>query len=780
MLLAMVAGAGGARVAAQALPCIDVTNLSGPGVTAYTGTFQDPYNTVGLVNYGPTSTQSSHTVHTDTSERDSRIGGQLRTIPEGHNASTRLGSITGSATPAASAISYSITVDTNNFDYLLLRYACVLQNPSHGDEWNPYFRFEILNSSDILIDSCGYGNFISSQELMGWHTYDLGGWAVINWCDWQAAAFDVKRFHGQQIKVRLTNSKCAYNVHWAYTYFVIDCGHSDITLSTCRTDSTVTLTAPEGFVYRWYRDAAPGVTLGSDRELDVPLDGSLYRCDVSPRFRSGCTFSLSARSIATHAVPRLDAEIDQCTRQVSLTNRTVVANANGNDYDTVPYTGSLLWDFGNGQTSTAANPTITYDAPGTYTISLTTQYMGCTQRVERTVTIEDVPTLVRDTVAEACDSLVWHGSILDSTGTYTDTIVANPATGCDTVVMLHLTIHPRQAVYDTLHFCPEVSLNYDGVEYAGDTANYRDKGYDIFGCDSITRIALYHYAPMPEAAIGVSGADSLYGPQDTLMVACQMATLWLRDTSDVVEWRWVVSSANDSIDAADSVARFTLDTGIYAYRLMRTDTNGCHDTVVFDSMLIVAASPEADFVVSPEVIPSFEPTAEFINTSPTAGCQWLWSIDADTASSLNWHYTWPTDVEAGTVGITLVASLTHCIDTGDTCITLVCHDTATNTVEIVTPYLDFPSLVTPNGDGVNDTWGVVGLVENGWFSRNEVWIFNQWGVLVFHAENIYRADQWWDPEATASPDGTYFFRFAASNQYGIVKRNGVIEVLRGE
>ena len=49
---------------------------------------------------------------------------------------------------------------------------------------------------------------------------------------------------------------------------------------------------------------------------------------------------------------------------------------------------------------------------------------------------------------------------------------------------------------------------------------------------------------------------------------------------------------------------------------------------------------------------------------------------------------------------------------------------------------------------------------------------------MFHAENISRHEDFWDPNATASPDGTYYFRFLGKTTCGIVRRNGVIEVLR--
>ena len=128
--------------------------------------------------------------------------------------------------------------------------------------------------------------------------------------------------------------------------------------------------------------------------------------------------------------------------------------------------------------------------------------------------------------------------------------------------------------------------------------------------------------------------------------------------------------------------------------------------------------------------------------------------------------------------MTLVATLRHTLLLNDTLHTLFCTDTAADTVHILLPWLDFPSLVTPNGDGINDIWGIVGLLDEGWFPQNELWIFNQWGVLVYHVRDINSPDQLWDPNERPCPDGAYFYRFAARNKYGIVRRNGVIEVLR--
>src|SRR5690606_434413 len=51
------------------------------------------------------------------------------------------------------------------------------------------------------------------------------------------------------------------------------------------------------------------------------------------------------------------------------------------------------WNFGNGQTSTAANPGSVYTAPGTYNVTLNAQSdLGCTGSIQKTITINSAST----------------------------------------------------------------------------------------------------------------------------------------------------------------------------------------------------------------------------------------------------------------------------------------------------------------------------------------------------------------------------------------------------
>ena len=92
--------------------------------------------------------------------------------------------------------------------------------------------------------------------------------------------------------------------------------------------------------------------------------------------------------------------------------------------------------------------------------------------------------------------------------------------------------------------------------------------------------------------------------------------------------------------------------------------------------------------------------------------------------------------------------------------------------------LTFPTLVTPNGDGVNDRFVIGGLLENNCFRFNDLLIYDRTGQLVYHGHNIARDEDFWDPAAHRAPDATYFYVFKAHGVTIHTMHQGAIEVLR--
>lgn len=110
--------------------------------------------------------------------------------------------------------------------------------------------------------------------------------------------------------------------------------------------------------------------------------------------------------------------------------------------------------------------------------------------------------------------------------------------------------------------------------------------------------------------------------------------------------------------------------------------------------------------------------------------------------------------------------------------TLYCADTIVDTVRIVPSTLQFPNTVTPNNDGYNDIFYISNLIEYNRYPYNKLSIYDRWGHLVYQVDNISREDQFWNPDLTNAPDGTYYYRFVGQGSDGSVQHNGVIEVMR--
>lgn len=85
-----------------------------------------------------------------------------------------------------------------------------------------------------------------------------------------------------------------------------------------------------------------------------------------------------------------------------------------------------------------------------------------------------------------------------------------------------------------------------------------------------------------------------------------------------------------------------------------------------------------------------------------------------------------------------------------------------NEVEVIpemTVYV--PNTFTPNGDGLNDTFGIAGEA----ISDFRMQIFNRWGQLIFETKN---ANERWDGtyEGEKVPQGVYVYKIIAKSPGG--------------
>ena len=97
-----------------------------------------------------------------------------------------------------------------------------------------------------------------------------------------------------------------------------------------------------------------------------------------------------------------------------------------------------------------------------------------------------------------------------------------------------------------------------------------------------------------------------------------------------------------------------------------------------------------------------------------------------------------------------------------------------NTTEVI-PYMSIyiPNSFTPNGDGMNDTFGAYGEAVKDF----KMQVFNRWGQVIFESNNFSSR---WDGtfDGTKAPQGSYVYRVSAIGLTGKSStRDGTVNLI---
>ena len=488
----------------------------------------DAQYTIGIIDNGPSSASSQHTVHTNQREYDSRTYGGLKTVPEGYSSSVRLGN--WNTNNGTEQITYRYIVDTNIHNLLIMKYAAVLEDPSHSREEQPRFNFTITDMIGQIVSPCYTADFIADASL-GWQTC-----GDVLWKDWTTVGIDLGPLHGQTIDITLTTFDCTQGGHYGYAYYVFDCTNKLLSSANCDAVEN-TFYAPDGFNYSWYAAGNPTNILSTSDSLHV-TDENTYICDLAfvGAPVAGCSFKMSAISGIRYPWARFECsatDTSECLPTYRMHNRSIITMDSAHCDTTSQGCESYLWLVDNAAVSTELNPSITLD-PGWHDINLVAMIGNgscgdtATQRIlaispcltydtidtticaggryiffdtilttagshtrdslylTRTVNLSVQPSLKGNDTVISCDLYRWplNGIIYDSTGVYIDSI--QNAKGCDSVVSLHLhLLHSSFGTYfDT---CVENNLprHFHSLTSHGDIHGALDTIVNSVGCDSI-------------------------------------------------------------------------------------------------------------------------------------------------------------------------------------------------------------------------------------------------------------------------------------------------------
>lgn len=231
----------------------------------------------------------------------------------------------------------------------------------------------------------------------------------------------------------------------------------------------------------------------------------------------------------------------------------------------------------------------------------------------------------------------------------------------------------------------------------------------------------------------------------------------------------------------------TYGTGQYNFRYIVSTEHGCRDSLVYEDLVTVYSSPVAQFSWEPMNPTVMHPEVTFNNlTIPQSDeNKYYWEIQYDRDNKISYHtlrdvnptFQWETDGSdiSGNYVVRLIAMTENLGPSGNI---VECRDTIENSILLVNDFLQFPSAVTPNGDGYNDKFIIRNLLEGLGYPNNSLAIYDRWGKRIFYKENISKEEDFWDPAADNTPTGTYFWRFTGKGYLGDIQRNGVVEVIK--
>lgn len=255
-------------------------------------------------------------------------------------------------------------------------------------------------------------------------------------------------------------------------------------------------------------------------------------------------------------------------------------------------------------------------------------------------------------------------------------------------------------------------------------------------------------------------------------------------TLNADSYYWVFGDGDTSTAKSPT---HTYGTGQYDFKYYTWNEHGCRDSLIYEDLITVYSSPIARFSWEPMTPTVLHPTVSLKNqTVPQSDDnEYYWEIQYDRDNPISYHtlrdvnpsFEWYTNGEdiSGNYIIRLIAKTENMGPSGNV---IECRDTIENSILMVNDFLQFPTVVTPNGDGVNDRFEIVNLINGMGYPNNSLAVYDRWGKRVYYKENISTEDDFWDPGKDNIPAGTYFWRFVGKGFLGDIQRNGSVEVIK--
>jgi gliding motility-associated-like protein len=343
-------------------------------------------------------------------------------------------------------------------------------------------------------------------------------------------------------------------------------------------------------------------------------------------------------------------------------------------------TGNMLWNFGDGTTSTLENSAHPYAADGVYTVSLTVDNGTCSHTFTDTLEVSSAAidfSVSKNTVCKA-EPFVFKGAVPNTvnatqyqwtivnynvltsatdslntsvhiSGVYDVALTVTSSEGCSETVSKpgFLTVYGPTAEFgsDKIGGCLNTTINFsdsstnDGIHQItqwswdfGDNSTATTKNashaYPTFGKYNVALTVTDSYGCTDTRSkanfVNITNGKAMFASDDSL--SCRGSNVVFRDTSvgTISFWEWDFGDGNN-LNGVQSPAHIYADSGVYTVKLKIIENSGCEDSITKVNYVRIA-DPRAKFVASdtfstcPPLTVNFYDQSYYVKT-------WSWDFD---------------------------------------------------------------------------------------------------------------------------------------------------------
>ncbi len=414
-----------------------------------------------------------------------------------------------------------------------------------------------------------------------------------------------------------------------------------------------------------------------------------YTIQLTIESDQGCFDSLT-KAVTIYPMPKAQFTTDT----TSLCER---GNVFAIDYQGSISSGSIskLWSFGDGVFSTTADDTTkSYSTFGSYPVRLElVSGFDCRDTTEQILTVHAQPK-AQFTIDDSLECFRNH-----------EIVAINKST------LAQGAVQSRTWTTDGKNY-----LNIDTLNQAYTSANDYTIQLTIEsdqGCfDSLTKAVTIY--PMPKAQFTTD--DVCLGKLTSFENLSNFAF-------GTMSSYWSFGDGNTSNE--ESPFHKYSSTDSFDVTLVVSTEQDCTDTIEYKKIAVIHQVPSAAFDY--KKIKSWKKETQFLFSDSSIGADFLrWKIDGFSES--NEDYFQFIFQDSGSKEVTLIATNEFS-----------CSDTTSKTISVFPDLIYYiPNAITPNGDGLNDVFNVVGL---GYADMYNLKIHNRWGELLFESNKI---SEGWD------------------------------------